>query len=225
MPNRSLILAAVVSLAAAPVAAQQTPDFAPYLMPDRAAEVALARTAATKNVSGSATILVLTQKGYVEAVKGTNGFTCFVDRSFDAEIGDPNFWNPHNRSPQCYNPPATRTVLPETRKRAEWIMAGVSTTEIAARTRKAYASHEFPMPAPGAMSFMLSPHQHLTEADPHWVPHLMFFYDRSMPASVWGVDGTPATTIDGAPGAPILTLLIPVRRWSDGTLALPAGGK
>ena len=224
MLNRAITLAALAVLTVEPIRAQQTRDLAPYLIGDRAAEVALARTAAPSNVSDSATVLVLTRKGFVTAVQGTNGFTCLVIRSFAKSIGAPDFWNPRVRSPHCLNAPAVRTVLPEMLKRAEWIMTGVSPATIAERTRRAYASHAFPMPAAGAMAFMLSPRQHLTDTDPHWLPHLMFYYDRSMPATAWGAGGATNTLIDGsAPDSPIFTLLIPVRRWSDGKPGPAAG--
>jgi hypothetical protein len=45
---------------------------------------------------------------------------------------------------------------------------------------------------------------------------------------MWGVGGTTNTLIDGTgldPDAQILTILIPVRRWSDSTSALPAAAK
>jgi hypothetical protein len=74
------------------------------------------------------------------------------------------------------------------------------------------------------MAFMLSPEQHLSESDPHFVPHLMFYFDRSQPATAWGAGDISAPIIDGSagdPSAPVLTLLIPVRRWSDGTTAVP----
>jgi hypothetical protein len=228
MPNRLSVLAAIALLPAGSPAAQQSPDLTPYLISDRAAEIALARSAAAKHVADSATVLVLTRAGYVEAARGTNGFTCFVQHSFDGRIGDPGFWDPSIRAPICLNAPAVRTVLPEMRKRAEWIMAGVSPADIAIRTRKAYASHVFPMPAAGAMAFMLSPEQHLSNTDPHWAPHLMFWYDKSMPAAIWGVGGVTNTIIDGSgldPDAQVLTLLIPVRRWSDGKSALPDGAR
>lgn len=79
------------------------------------------------------------------------------------------------RGPVCFNPPASKTLLPETLKPAEWVLAGVSPAEIGERTRKAYASHELSMPAPGAMAYMLSHDQLLADANPQWVPHLMFF--------------------------------------------------
>jgi hypothetical protein len=44
-----------------------------------------------------------------------------------------------------------------------------------------------------------------------------------MPAANWGLGGVTNTLIDGSAGddvTPVLTLLIPVRRWSDGGLAV-----
>ena len=55
----------------------------------------------------------------------------------------------------------------------------------------------------------------------------MFFYDRSVASASFGVDGVASTIIDGSagdPDAPYITMLIPVRRWADGTLAMPAAG-
>src|ERR1700722_16147860 len=66
---------------------------AQYLMPSAVDEIAAARTAAPPSVSARATILVLTQTGYVTAVKGTNGWVCFVERSWTAGFDDPEFWN------------------------------------------------------------------------------------------------------------------------------------
>lgn len=229
MPRRTFALAALVLFAGGVVAAQQTPDLAPYLMADRAAEIALARSAAPKDVSDAATVLVLTRTGYVEAVKGTNGFTCFVQHSFDGPIGGTGFWDPSNRAPQCANPPATRTVLPIMKKRAEWIMTGVSPKEISARTKEAYASHQMVEPAAGSMIFMLSPEQHLNNGtNPHWMPHVMFYYPKSMSPATMGVDSVTNTLIDGSagdPDAPFLLVFLPVRRWSDGTLAFPVNSK
>lgn len=205
--------------------AQQIADVTPYLMADRAEEVALARSAAPKNVSDLATVLVLGRKGFVEAARGSNGFTCLVVRSFGAALSDPALWSPHGRAPHCLNPPAVRTVLPEILKRAEWVLSGVSLDEIGKRTRRAYESREFPMPAVGALAYMMSPHQHLSDADPHWMPHLMFYYDRSRPAVEFGAGDTTAPVIDGSDRqSPVLVLFVPVRQWSDGTPAVAGKG-
>jgi hypothetical protein len=227
MPTRTLTLAAFSMLITGTIGAQKSPDLAPYLIADRAAEVALSRSAAPKNVSDSATVLVLTRTGFVEAVHGTNGFTCMVLRSFLGSLDDPKFWSPKVRAPNCFNAPAVRTVVPEIMKRAEWIMSGVSRAELVTRTHSAYASHEFPMPAAGSMTYMLSHEQYLAEVNPHWMPHLMFYYDKSQPAATFGAGGMTAPVIDGSigdPNYPLLTLLIPVRQWSDGTPAMPGGG-
>jgi hypothetical protein len=216
---------------AAPAGAQ-LPDLAPYLMTDRAAEVALARTAAPRAVSDSATVLVFTRTGYVEAAHGSNGFTCLVVRSFSGDVNDPGFmkdpgfWNPRVRAPHCFNPPAARTVLPAMLANVEWLLRGTSPADAAARTRRAYAARKFSMPAPGAMAYMLSPHQWLAEADPHWRPHLMFYSDRSLPAAAWGAGDMTAPVINasaGDPTFPVITLLVPVPQWSDGSSAPTAG--
>jgi hypothetical protein len=214
------LLAVIALLNARPLTAQQkNPDLAPYMISDRAAEVALARTAAPRAITDSATVLVLTRTGFVEASHGTNGFTCVVFRSFDGATTDPNFWNAKVRAPQCLNPPASRTVLPELVKRADWVMAGVNTTELDARTKRAFAAHEFTVPAAGAMAYMLSPQQYLTDDDPHWMPHLMFYYDRSLPAAAWGAGDGKSPVIDATGNSPTprMVLLIPVPQWSDGT--------
>jgi hypothetical protein len=62
-------------------AATPYPKMAPvdqYLMTDRNAEIALARSAAPDSISRDATILVLGRKGYETAVEGKNGFVCVV---------------------------------------------------------------------------------------------------------------------------------------------------
>jgi hypothetical protein len=221
---RTFAIAATFALLISPATvAQKSPDLAPYLMPDRAAEIALARTAAPARISDSASVLVLGRSGFVEAAHGSNGFTCLVARSFNGGFSDPTFWSPLVRAPHCLNPAASRTVLPELVKRAEWIMAGIAPTEIATRTQQAYASHALPSPDPGAMAYMLSHEQVLGDKNPHWMPHLMFYFDKSVSASAWGAGAFSAPIINasaGDPSAPILTLFIPVRQWSDGTPAL-----
>ena len=49
-----------------------------YLMPDRNAEIALARSAAPQSISSDAKVLALGWRGYETAVEGKNGFVCMV---------------------------------------------------------------------------------------------------------------------------------------------------
>ncbi|MGH6879084.1 MAG: hypothetical protein ACREHV_17125, partial [Rhizomicrobium sp.] len=60
------------------------PSMAPlqkYLMPKNA-EIALARSAAPPSIADSASVMVLGRQGYTTAVRGTNGFLCYVERSW-----------------------------------------------------------------------------------------------------------------------------------------------
>ncbi len=220
--NTHSLVAITTLIFASTLGAQKAPSLAPYLISDRAAEIALARTAAPPDISGKATVLVLAPKGYVEAVHGTNGFTCAVLRSFAGAPGDPQFWNAHTRAPVCFNPQATHTVLPASLTRIDWALSGAPTAELNARTEEAYANRKFPMPAPGAMAYMLSPQQHLSETDPHWMPHVMFFYDHSVDASALGAGSDISPIVAGDPHSPVLTFYIPTRTWSDGTPAMRA---
>ncbi|MGZ6015441.1 MAG: hypothetical protein ACXWKM_06820, partial [Phenylobacterium sp.] len=113
-----LILAAALGLALGAAAAQghagAYETMAPvgqYMIADRNAEIALARTAAPPAISNGATILVLGRAGYETAVKGRSGFVCLVERAWMSPFDDAGFWNPRNRSPICYNPPAARSIL------------------------------------------------------------------------------------------------------------------
>ena len=58
----------------------------------------LARSAAPPSISADADVLVLGSRGYEPAVKGTNGFVCFVERSWTAGFEDREFWNSRLRA-------------------------------------------------------------------------------------------------------------------------------
>jgi len=198
------------------------PSMAPieqYLMPDRNAEIALARSAAPKAISDDATILVLGQHGYETAVEGKNGFVCVVERSWMSPFDSPEFWNPKLRGPLCFNPPAARSILPTTYKRTEMVLAGQSKAQIMAGTKAAFDKKELPALEPGAMSYMMSKDAYLTDADDHNVAHLMF-YTPLMDAATWGAD-LPNSPVMLNPqfkaAQPINVFIVPVGRWSDGT--------
>ena len=202
------------------------PSMAPldqYLMPDRNAEIALARSAAPDSISRDAKILVLGRHGYETAVEGKNGFACLVERAWMSPFGSAQFWNPKIRGPLCLNPPAVHSILPLTFKRTELVLAGLSKARIFAGI-KAFDAKGMPALEPGAMSYMMSPQGFLNDSAGHWVPHLMFYIPLTDPKS-WGADlpGTPVmlnSQFQGAP-EPITELMIPVLTWSDGTPAPP----
>src|SRR5579859_1201634 len=82
------------------------PNMAPleqYLIQDRDAEIALARSAAPESIAHDAEVMVLGRHGYETAVQGKNGFVCIVERAWTSPIDDPEFWNPKGRAPICLN--------------------------------------------------------------------------------------------------------------------------
>src|SRR5712692_3074210 len=193
-----------------------------YLMPDRNAEIALARSAAPDSISRDAKVVVLGPHGYETAVEGKNGFACIVERSWAAGIDDPDFWNPKLRAPMCLNPPATRSYLPLTIRKTELVLAGQSKAQMFDSIKAAFEKKELPMPESGAMCYMMSKQQYLGDRNGHWHPHLMFFVQQT-DAATWGADlpGSPVLAIDDPPDR-LTIFLIPVRKWSDGTPDLPA---
>jgi hypothetical protein len=191
-----------------------------YMM-ERDAEIALARTAAPEDISRDATVLVMGRHGYETAVAGKNGFVCLVERAWMAPFDNPEFWNFKNRSPDCYNPPAARTVLPLIKMRTEMVLAGLSKEQIIEKLKAAKAKKEIPPLEPGGMAYMMSKQAYLTDRAPHSLSHVMFFVPSTDPAN-WGANSaqSPVALLQQDSIADITTFMIPVGQWSDGT-AIP----
>jgi hypothetical protein len=200
------------------------PSMAPldqYLMADRNAEIAMARSAAPDAISADARILVLGRGGYETAVEGKNGFVCVVERGWMSPSNHPNFWNPHIRGPVCFNPPAARSILPATYKRTEMALAGKTRLEIIAGNKVAFEKGDLPPLEPGSMSYMLSKRAHLSDSGDHNLAYLMF-YAPSSDGKTWGADlpKSPVVLNPQFKGAePIDVFVVPVGAWSDGTPA------
>src|SRR5580658_10445428 len=220
-----VLLLGVAGQARAQEAKGPYPSMAPleqYLMADRAAEIAMARSAGPPSIAQDAEVMVLGRRGYEVAVQGKNGFVCIVERGWTAAIDFPEFWNPKLRGPLCLNPQAARTYLPLTLKKTEWALAGQSNIQIADHLKVAFDKKELPSLEPGAMCYMLSKQGYLNDSAGHWHPHLMFFVPLTDPKS-WGADlpGSPVMLnpqFQGAP-EPITEFMVLVPNWSDGTAA------
>ena len=203
----------------------QYPSMAPldeYLMSDRNAEIALARSAAPPSISSDATVLVFGKSGYETAVEGKNGFTCMVERSWMNPFDSPGFWNPKMRGPICYNPAAVRTILPYTLNRTKLALNGLSKAQIRENITAAIAKNELPMPEAGAMSYMMSKAGNLGVGVGPWCPHLMFHVPKTDDVS-WGADleGSPVVFNNKYVDVPEpeTIFMVPVFHWSDGTAA------
>jgi hypothetical protein len=188
-----------------------------YLIADRSAEIALARTAAPKSISDHAEILVLGPEGYTSAEPGGNGFVCLVERSWAASTEAPEFWNPSIRSPQCVNAQAARTYLPAVLLKARLVLAGRLKAQIAQAVASAYDRKELPALEPGAMSYMMSREQYLNDNGKAWHPHLMWFVQGDV-ADAWGANlpGSP-TLAASDPENHMTIFMVKLGHWSDGT--------
>lgn len=192
-----------------------------YLITDEASEIALARSAAPPSISSEADVMVLTPAGFKTAAKGTNGFLCLVERGWGAATDEPEFWNPHVRSPICFNPPAARSFAPIFLMKTRLVLAGKSKAEIVAATATAFADKVLPALEPGAMCYMMSRQQYLSDQGRSWHPHLMFFVSGNAAAS-WGANlpGSPVMAAND-PEEHATIFLVWVGAWSDGTPAPP----
>ena len=200
------------------------PKMAPidqYLMADREAEIALARSAAPESISRDAEVLVLARHGFETAVKGKNGFVCIVGRSWTS-AADEDYWDPRVRVPICVNAAAARSYLYRIRKITKLALAGRTLAQVNEVTVAALARKELPPMEPGAMCYMMGKQGYGGASAPHWPPHLMFFYSDIDPA-VWGAN-LPGSPIIGIadPLQHLTQFVIPTQRWSDGTEYLPA---
>ena len=209
------------SRAKAEIPYQDMVSLGQYLMPVKDSEIALARDAAPKSISDQAEVMVLGPEGYTTAVNGSNGFLCIVERSWGAATVDPDFWNPKVRSPICFNPPAARTFVPIYLMKTKLVLAGKSKTEIVEATASALDNKELPTLEAGAMCYMMSKQQYLSDHDKSWHPHLMFFVPRDA-AKSWGANlpGSPVMAADD-PQERVTIFLVGVGKWSDGTPAPP----
>lgn len=194
-----------------------------YLIADRNAEIALARSAAPESISGKAEVMVLGRRGFAVAVPGTNHFICLVERSWDSAIGAPEFWNPKIRGPNCFNAAAAKSYLPIAFMKTRLALAGKSQAQIGQAIQAAFNQKRLPPLAPGAMCYMLSKRGYLSDQGGNWHPHVMFFVPLGM-AQTWGAgrSGSPILSSDDVPDR-LIIFMIPVARWSDGALDANAG--
>jgi hypothetical protein len=152
-----------------------------------AVQIRLAETAAPAEVSGKASVYVLRVHGYELARKGTNAFTCFVDRTRLDTL-----------EPECMDAEGFATTfltrLFAERQRA----AGVAEEKIKADIEDGYRSGRFLAPRRPGLIYMLSDYNIIFEDKSqklmHVSPHLMFY-----------APGLEEKDTGSGPGAPILT--------------------
>ena len=202
------------------------PALSEYMMP-RDTEIALARSAAPANISDRATIKVLTTSGYQVAREGDNGFVCAVMRGWTAPTYTPAqfrdlVYDATVHAPICFNPEASRTVMPYYELRSKFGMEGRTPDQIAEGIQAAYVKGELPKRDGVSFAYMWSADMHLGPGVGHWHPHMMVFapyYDNSM---LGGNEfGVPLPFVSDDAGTPFAVVLVPV----DDKLAIKVGSK
>jgi hypothetical protein len=201
------------------------PPLSEYMMTPEA-EIALARSAAPENVSAHATVKILTASGFKVAAQGDNGFVCIVMRGWAAPTFTPApfrdlVYYAKLRAPICFNPIASRTVLPLQELRTKLGMGGKTPDQIAEGVQAAYAKGELPRMETVAFAYMFSADQDLGPEVGHWHPHMMLYtpyYENSMLGGNQIGGALPFVGDDA--GTPFAVTVIPV----DHSLAVEAVG-
>jgi hypothetical protein len=204
----------------------QSPKYPPlseYMMA-RDAEIALAKSAAPDNISSHATIKVLTASGFQAVHNGDNGFVCMVMRGWSAPMYTPAqfrdlVYDAKVRAPICFNPDASRTVLPYYELRSKFGMEGRTLDQMAEGVQAAYAKGELPKRDSVSFAYMWSADQNLASGIGHWHPHMMVFapyYDNSMLGN--NEFSSPLPQLSDDAGTPFAVVVVPV----DDKLAIKA---
>lgn len=226
VPAVAMTLALQAPVLAASASYEHMAPLGKYLMSNRAEEISLSQSAAPPSISQHATVLVLGRHGYETAIKGSNGFTCLVERAWMSPFSSAQFWNWHMRGPICYNPAASRTILIYTLRRTDRVLAGQNKSEMLAGIRAAVAANKLPLPELGSMSYMQSKRGNLGDGVGAWRPHLMFYAahaDNANEGANWGANlpGSPVVfdSSHHIVPEPEAIYMVPVAHWSDGTPA------
>jgi hypothetical protein len=214
MNARRVTFACLLAAAWATGAQAQTRRYPPlkdYLMP-RDAEMALARTAAPAQVGSRATVKVLTASGYEVAAAGDNGFVCIVMRGWSVPTFTPEserlgVYDATIRAPICFDPVASRTVLPLQELKAKLGIEGKDPDAIARDVSLAYAQGRLPKMETVAFGYMLSAQQSLGGGSA-WRPHMMVYAPHYTDAMLGNNEFAGSLPFVGADAGTPFTLVI-----------------
>jgi hypothetical protein len=158
----------------------------------REIQIQLAESAAPKEVSTAATILVLGKNGYEVARKGTNGFTCLISRQLVNTL-----------EPECYDAEGTATTVKKDMFVEEQRAKGVSEEQIDKHVEAGYKSGKFKAPRRPGIVYMMSPYNRVLNPQNKQIirfpGHLMFYAPNLTAKDVGEGEGAPYLTNPGKP--------------------------
>ena len=226
-PLTLVMVSSIAGLSGASLGAQAAtyPPLREYLMP-RDVEIALVKSAAPATITDHATIKVFTPSGYQVAHEGENGFVCLVMRGWSAPTYTPKQFRDFTydatiRAPICFDPVASRTVMPYYELRSKLGVQGKTPDQITDTVQTAFATGQLPKRDAVSLAYMWSADQILGQGIGHWHPHMMVFapyYDNTMLGG--NAFGSPFPQLSDDAGTPFAVVVIPV----DQNLAVKAKG-
>jgi hypothetical protein len=201
---------------AMPGMAQELPKVYDASVP-RERQIELALSAAPAEVSSKATVYILGLKGYEKVREGTNGFSCYVGRSFVKPTET-------TVEPTCFDAEGSRTILIRRIRMEELRANGKSEAEIKADIANGYKEGRFPDPSKPGFLYMMSNENRLGDSrgTANFPPHLMF-YAPGMTTKDMGFDSPPQLEYLGMTHPGALDNLIVVVPTASTPPASPAG--
>jgi hypothetical protein len=170
----------------------------------RETQIAIARSAAPKEISDKADIYVLGKNGYELASKGSNnGFICAIERE-----------KLDTMEPECYDREGSQTTFKARQFVEGQRAAGVSEDKIEKAVAAGYKSGRFKAPSKPGITYMLSDSNYVFDPDSkqiiHFPGHLMFYAPYATAETVGSGAGAPYIVHPGEPDA--LLIVVPAKR-------------
>ena len=173
---------------------------------DRAAEVALAKSAAPAAVSANARVWVWNGTKYTVADSGSSKVNCYLARHWVPSV-----------EPHCMDEEGSATVLPILMRKIELYAQGKTDAQVDREITEGITAGRFKLPKRPALTYMMSAAQNLVGGDGKavgaWQPHLMIYYPN------WTGEqaGLPGFVADVGfvenPGLPLAALVVPLKTF------------
>ena len=167
----------------------------------RDVQIMIAKSAAPKEVADKADVYVLGRNGYELAVKGSNGFSCAVERE-----------RVDTMEPECYDREGSRTTFKARQFVEQQRAKGVSEQRIERAVAAGYKSGRFKTPSKPGIVYMLGSN-YVFDPDAkqiiHFPGHLMFYAPYATAKTVGSGGGAPYIVHPGKPDA--LLIVVPAK--------------
>lgn len=165
-----------------------------------AEQTSLALAAAPAEVTNRASVYVLTDGHYVRARKGTNGFSCLIEREFLETY-----------EPVCYDAEGSATTMVARFRREELRAKGLSEPEVRRRIDAAYRSGRLHAPRKPGIVYMLSDEQMSYNPGTKKIwnapPHFMLYAPYAKQSDMGGAPG-PRIPFIAWPGQPDALMIL-----------------